>query len=89
MNGDGIPSWYLSSATMLSNHHTLTMAESLFTILHGSKVPLVLRPLPSLHVIEYQLVGDCYFQGIMHSAAVSRLRERGELESWTQPFSLR
>jgi hypothetical protein len=59
------------------------------TILHGSRVPLVLRPLPSLHVIEYQLVGDCYIQGIMHGEAVSRLRERGELESRTQTFSLR
>jgi hypothetical protein len=59
------------------------------TILHGSRVPLVLRPLPSLYVTEYQLVGDCYIQGIMHGEAVSRLRERGVLESRTQTFSLR
>lgn len=41
-------------------------------------MPIVLKPVESVP-IKFQVVGPCYFNGIMHGEAIAALQECGEL----------
>lgn len=54
---------------------TFTQTEDKIAILHGARFPVILRTVDS-ESQKYQVVGDCYIEGIMYGEAVTWKEEK-------------
>lgn len=49
----------------------MTKRSDLIAILHGSEVPIILRPVYGHHFNHFKVIGQCYLEGVMQGEAVT------------------